>query len=108
MGRTDVSSTDVHRADADPGADVVEALGIPALRFEILSQLRGTPLSVTQLMERTGLSRGAVNSHLHALERGALVSRTARPTARSPKPVAFYRLEEAELQRGLDRIAVGA
>lgn len=88
--------------------DVVEALGIPTPRFEILTRLRGTSLSATQLMELTGLSRGAVNSHLRALERGLLVTRTSRPTDRSPKPVAFYRVEEAELQRGLDRIAVGA
>ena len=89
-------------------ADVVEALGIPTPRFEILTRLRGTSLSVTQLMGLTGLSRGAVNSHLRALERGSLVSRVARPTVSSPKPVAFYRLEENELQRGLDRIAAGS
>jgi len=55
-------------------AERFKALGEPA-RLEILNSLRGGEMTVSELVERTGLGQANVSKHLQFLHRAAFVKR---------------------------------
>ena len=55
-------------------AERFKALGEPA-RLEILNVLRGGEMTVTELVERTGLGQANVSKHLQFLHRADFVKR---------------------------------
>lgn len=55
-------------------AERFKALGEPA-RLEILNALRGGEMTVSELVDRTGLGQANVSKHLQFLHRAAFVKR---------------------------------
>ena len=66
------------------------ALGISSVRLQMLSELEQATFSVSELMERTQLSRNAVRANLAALRH--LLSIESRDVPNRFRPVQVYRL----------------
>lgn len=70
--------------------DVVSALGIPAMRWELLVQVSRESRTITQLMQTSGLSRSGVRIHLKRLLEAELVTVQPSSVPWSYKPVDVY------------------